>query len=284
MVKFGGFWWDNCKGSLTACVTLKGSSVLLWRIPWGKTFDKLLYLLRFLEYSSGEVAINWGCLLDLKFFGKCLLQFRVQDMEVVESQDPLWFQRGLFGLMGEEGCFSVVLSLGRKFGYRIVHYSCSCFLEYSYLLLSMVGGFIDMNGFVTCLHLYCFLGFVLVLVSLMLFTYLYMFRWSEHIPMSPMEGCPTAFQVICSLMPGYHQVVWPLCFYVVYLNFYLINGPFGLNALTLEGKKRGWDYCSKTPVLTACTTFQERKWRIVLENKFLWNVIFLLILWLIFIL
>ncbi|XP_028770861.1 sucrose nonfermenting 4-like protein [Neltuma alba] len=30
-------------------------------------------------------------------------------------------------------------------------------------------------------------------------------RWSEHIPMSPMEGCPTAFQVICSLMPGYHQ-------------------------------------------------------------------------------
>ncbi|XP_054801738.1 sucrose nonfermenting 4-like protein isoform X2 [Prosopis cineraria] len=30
-------------------------------------------------------------------------------------------------------------------------------------------------------------------------------RWSEHLPMSPMEGCPTAFQVICSLMPGYHQ-------------------------------------------------------------------------------
>ncbi|GAU11514.1 hypothetical protein TSUD_345040 [Trifolium subterraneum] len=30
-------------------------------------------------------------------------------------------------------------------------------------------------------------------------------RWSEHIPMSPMEGCPSVFQVICSLMPGYHQ-------------------------------------------------------------------------------
>ncbi|MBA0591102.1 sucrose nonfermenting 4-like protein isoform X1 [Gossypium raimondii] len=30
-------------------------------------------------------------------------------------------------------------------------------------------------------------------------------RWSEHIPMSPMEGCPTVFQVICSLSPGYHQ-------------------------------------------------------------------------------
>ncbi|KAF7805110.1 sucrose nonfermenting 4-like protein [Senna tora] len=30
-------------------------------------------------------------------------------------------------------------------------------------------------------------------------------RWSEHIPMSPMEGCPTVFQVTCSLMPGYHQ-------------------------------------------------------------------------------
>ncbi|MBA0619329.1 hypothetical protein Godav_028518, partial [Gossypium davidsonii] len=30
-------------------------------------------------------------------------------------------------------------------------------------------------------------------------------RWSEHMPMSPMEGCPTVFQVICSLSPGYHQ-------------------------------------------------------------------------------
>ncbi|WJX85406.1 AMP-activated serine/threonine-protein kinase regulatory subunit [Trifolium repens] len=30
-------------------------------------------------------------------------------------------------------------------------------------------------------------------------------RWSEHIPMSPMEGCPSVFQAICSLMPGYHQ-------------------------------------------------------------------------------
>ncbi|XP_022742949.1 LOW QUALITY PROTEIN: sucrose nonfermenting 4-like protein [Durio zibethinus] len=30
-------------------------------------------------------------------------------------------------------------------------------------------------------------------------------RWSEHIPMSPMEGCPTVFQVICRLSPGFHQ-------------------------------------------------------------------------------
>ncbi|XP_020086691.1 sucrose nonfermenting 4-like protein isoform X2 [Ananas comosus] len=30
-------------------------------------------------------------------------------------------------------------------------------------------------------------------------------RWSEHIPMSPVEGCPTVFQVICSLTPGIHQ-------------------------------------------------------------------------------
>ncbi|XP_057439383.1 sucrose nonfermenting 4-like protein [Lotus japonicus] len=30
-------------------------------------------------------------------------------------------------------------------------------------------------------------------------------RWSEHIPMSPMEGCPAVFQVIWSLTPGYHQ-------------------------------------------------------------------------------
>ncbi|XP_042517570.1 sucrose nonfermenting 4-like protein isoform X2 [Macadamia integrifolia] len=30
-------------------------------------------------------------------------------------------------------------------------------------------------------------------------------RWSEHVLMSPMEGCPTVFQAICSLTPGYHQ-------------------------------------------------------------------------------
>ncbi|XP_057539192.1 sucrose nonfermenting 4-like protein isoform X1 [Amaranthus tricolor] len=29
--------------------------------------------------------------------------------------------------------------------------------------------------------------------------------WTEHILMSPMEGTPTAFQVICNLTPGYHQ-------------------------------------------------------------------------------
>ncbi|PIA61557.1 hypothetical protein AQUCO_00300820v1 [Aquilegia coerulea] len=30
-------------------------------------------------------------------------------------------------------------------------------------------------------------------------------RWSEHVPMSPVEGCPTVFQAIYSLTPGYHQ-------------------------------------------------------------------------------
>ncbi|CAI8590072.1 unnamed protein product [Vicia faba] len=30
-------------------------------------------------------------------------------------------------------------------------------------------------------------------------------RWSELLPMSPMEGCPTVFQVIYRLPPGYHQ-------------------------------------------------------------------------------
>ncbi|XP_078440596.1 sucrose nonfermenting 4-like protein [Wolffia australiana] len=30
-------------------------------------------------------------------------------------------------------------------------------------------------------------------------------RWSEHIPMSPVEGCPTVFQVVCNLTPGFHQ-------------------------------------------------------------------------------
>ncbi|GAV63148.1 CBS domain-containing protein [Cephalotus follicularis] len=30
-------------------------------------------------------------------------------------------------------------------------------------------------------------------------------RWTDHIPMSPMEGCPTVFQAICNMAPGYHQ-------------------------------------------------------------------------------
>ncbi|XP_010931609.1 sucrose nonfermenting 4-like protein isoform X2 [Elaeis guineensis] len=30
-------------------------------------------------------------------------------------------------------------------------------------------------------------------------------RWSEHLPMSAVEGCPTVFQAICSLTPGFHQ-------------------------------------------------------------------------------
>ncbi|XP_047950509.1 sucrose nonfermenting 4-like protein isoform X2 [Salvia hispanica] len=30
-------------------------------------------------------------------------------------------------------------------------------------------------------------------------------RWQDHVPMSPMEGCPTVFQVIYPLTPGHHQ-------------------------------------------------------------------------------
>ncbi|KAK3148710.1 hypothetical protein QOZ80_3AG0207660 [Eleusine coracana subsp. coracana] len=30
-------------------------------------------------------------------------------------------------------------------------------------------------------------------------------RWSEHLPMSPVEGCPTVFQAICSLSPGIYE-------------------------------------------------------------------------------
>ncbi|CAN6468169.1 unnamed protein product [Victoria cruziana] len=33
-------------------------------------------------------------------------------------------------------------------------------------------------------------------------------RWSEQIPMSPMEGCPTVFQVVCRVIPGYHQYIF----------------------------------------------------------------------------
>ncbi|RWW56176.1 hypothetical protein BHE74_00037120 [Ensete ventricosum] len=30
-------------------------------------------------------------------------------------------------------------------------------------------------------------------------------RWTEHLPMSLVEGCPSIFQAICSLTPGVHQ-------------------------------------------------------------------------------
>ncbi|OAY55968.1 sucrose nonfermenting 4-like protein isoform X1 [Manihot esculenta] len=30
-------------------------------------------------------------------------------------------------------------------------------------------------------------------------------RWTRLVPMSPMEGCPTVFQAICSITPGFHQ-------------------------------------------------------------------------------
>uniref|UniRef100_A0A1D1Y7C6 Sucrose nonfermenting 4-like protein n=1 Tax=Anthurium amnicola TaxID=1678845 RepID=A0A1D1Y7C6_9ARAE len=30
-------------------------------------------------------------------------------------------------------------------------------------------------------------------------------RWSEHLPMSTVEGCPSVFQIICNLPPGVHQ-------------------------------------------------------------------------------
>ncbi|KAJ4839918.1 AMP-activated serine/threonine-protein kinase regulatory subunit [Turnera subulata] len=30
-------------------------------------------------------------------------------------------------------------------------------------------------------------------------------RWTDPIPMSPVEGCPTVFQVMCNITPGYHQ-------------------------------------------------------------------------------
>ncbi|KAF5955821.1 hypothetical protein HYC85_008677 [Camellia sinensis] len=34
--------------------------------------------------------------------------------------------------------------------------------------------------------------------------------WSDHYPMTPVEGCPTVFQTICSLPPSYHQGALPV--------------------------------------------------------------------------
>uniref|UniRef100_A0A2P2L3C3 Uncharacterized protein MANES_03G192700 n=1 Tax=Rhizophora mucronata TaxID=61149 RepID=A0A2P2L3C3_RHIMU len=37
-------------------------------------------------------------------------------------------------------------------------------------------------------------------------------RWSQLVPMSPVEGCPKIFQVIYPITPGYHQVFLLVCF------------------------------------------------------------------------
>ena len=44
--------------------------------------------------------------------------------------------------------------------------------------------------------------------------------------MSPLEGCPTVFQVICNLTPGYHQVN--------NLNFDLFRSNFFASSSLLE--------------------------------------------------
>ncbi|KAK4491094.1 hypothetical protein RD792_001816 [Penstemon davidsonii] len=43
-------------------------------------------------------------------------------------------------------------------------------------------------------------------------------RWQDHVTMSPIEGCPTTFQVICNLSPviirsGLHQAGLSLRFF-----------------------------------------------------------------------
>lgn len=40
-------------------------------------------------------------------------------------------------------------------------------------------------------------------------------RWTQW-PMTPVEGCPTVFQTICSLPPGYHQVCGACEFFYIF--------------------------------------------------------------------
>lgn len=63
-------------------------------------------------------------------------------------------------------------------------------------------------------------------------------RWSDHLPMSPMEDCPTAFQAICNLTLGLHQ-------YKFYVdgewrhdeNQPYVSGNYGIvNSLLLTGE------------------------------------------------
>ncbi|KAG6751597.1 hypothetical protein NC652_030658 [Populus alba x Populus x berolinensis] len=54
-------------------------------------------------------------------------------------------------------------------------------------------------------------------------------RWTDLIPMSPMEGCPNVYQVVVSLVPGLHQFK----FYVdgqwrVDEQLSFVSGPYGL--------------------------------------------------------
>ena len=53
--------------------------------------------------------------------------------------------------------------------------------------------------------LFCF-GGIYVIFAWLFFSWIFFQRWSELVHMSPVEGCPTVFQVIYNLTPGYHQV------------------------------------------------------------------------------
>lgn len=101
-------------------------------------------------------------------------------------QGPCWFPCGLCGHMVEGVCFSVVLSHGVCF----VH----CYINILKCLFARM--------------LYFTFAYVCSFSSLM---WIFFERWSELLPMSPVEGCPTVFQVIYSLPPGYHQVSLRLC-------------------------------------------------------------------------
>ncbi|CAK7340693.1 unnamed protein product [Dovyalis caffra] len=59
-------------------------------------------------------------------------------------------------------------------------------------------------------------------------TFTRVFRWTDLIPMSPVEGCPNVFQVVVSLVPGLHQFK----FYVdgqwrVDDQLSCVSGPYG---------------------------------------------------------
>lgn len=108
----------------------------------------------------------------------------VRHTKAVVFQDRFYILPGSSGLMAEEGCFSVVLLQGVGLQWLIfdANFTIGACYFFPFSCQSSMYDYVVYVGF-ACTR-----------------------RWLENIPMSPMEGCPTVFQVVWNLTPGYHQV------------------------------------------------------------------------------
>ncbi|PQQ15876.1 sucrose nonfermenting 4-like protein isoform X2 [Prunus yedoensis var. nudiflora] len=83
-------------------------------------------------------------------------------------------------------------------------------------------------------------------------------RWSELIPMTPVEGCPTVFQAIYSVMPGYHQYKffvdgeWQHDEHQPY-----VSGEYGLVNTVLLATDPNFFHPNVTPEITSGSNMEE---------------------------